>query len=185
FAPTQDVTFYRELSMAGRDFSMTAWKGIVAYELLTKCLHETRPYEREAGDARQLYKIYKEKIYQALCRDGKGNMEDLLMAMRNDFSSLPRHGGQRPLIGVVGEIFVRTHKFSNEDLVRKIEELGGEVWLAPVEEWLYYVNTISFRKALIKRRWSDMMNISLKRYFQKRIEHRYGRCFSGFLKTLE
>ncbi len=30
-----------------------------------------------------------------------------------------------------------------------------------------------------------MMNISLKRYFQKRIEHRYARCFSGFLKTLE
>ena len=185
FAPTQDVTFYRELSMAGRDFSMTAWKGIIAFELLTKCLHETRPYEREAGDAQQLYKAYREKIYLALCRDGKGNMEDLLMAMRNDFSSLPRHKGQRPLIGVVGEIFVRSHKFSNEDLVLKIEELGGEVWLAPVEEWLYYVNTISFRKALIKKRWSDMMNISLKRYFQKRIEHRYGRCFTGFLKTLE
>ncbi len=185
FAPTQDVTFYRELSIAGRDFSMTAWKGVIAYELLTKCLHETRPYELEAGSAQQLYKTYKEKIYLALCRDGKGNMEDLLTAMRNDFSSLPRHGGKRPLIGVVGEIFVRTHKFSNEDLVRKIEELGGEVWLAPVEEWLYYVNTISFRKALIKRRWSDMMNISLKRHLQKRIEHRYGRCFSGFLKTLE
>ena len=30
-----------------------------------------------------------------------------------------------------------------------------------------------------------MINISLKRYFQKRIEHRYGRCFNGFLKTLE
>ncbi len=51
FAPTQDVTFYRELSMAGSDFSMTAWRGIVAYELLTKCLHETRPYERETGEA--------------------------------------------------------------------------------------------------------------------------------------
>ncbi len=185
FAPTQDVTFYRELSMAGSDFSMTAWKGIIAYELLTKCLHETRPYEREAGDAQQLYKAYKEKIYLELCRAGKGNMEDLLKTMRNDFISLPRRDEQRPLIGVVGEIFVRSHKFSNEDLVRKIEELGGEVWLAPVEEWLYYVNAISFRKALIKRRWSDMMNISLKRYFQKRIEHRYRRCFSGFLKTLE
>ena len=117
--------------------------------------------------------------------NGKGDMEHLLMAMRDDFKSFPRREEQRPLIGVVGEIFVRSHKFSNENMVRKIEALGGEVWLAPVEEWLYYVNTISFRKALIKKRWSDMMNISLKRYFQKRIEHRYGRCFSGFLKTLE
>ncbi len=185
FAPTQDVTFYRELSIAGSEFSMTAWKGVIAYELLTKCLHETRPYEHEAGDSQQLHEEYKDKIYSALCRSGNGNMADLLRAMRNDFISVPLRNEKRPLIGVIGEIFVRTHKFSNEDLVHKIEELGGEVWLAPVEEWLYYVNTISFRKALIKRRWSDMMNISLKRYFQKRIEHRYGRCFSGFLKTLE
>ncbi len=185
FAPSQDVTFYRELSMAGRDFSMTAWKGIVAYELLIKCLHETRPYEREAGDAGQLYEGYRDKIYRALGQNGNGDMEHLLRAMRADFRSVPRRREQRPLIGVVGEIFVRTHKFSNEDLVRKIESLGGEVWLAPVEEWIYYVNAMTFRKALIKRRWSDMMNISLKRFLQKRIEHRYGRCFRGFLKTLE
>ena len=30
-----------------------------------------------------------------------------------------------------------------------------------------------------------MMNISLKRFFQKRVEHRYGSGFKGFLKTLE
>jgi predicted nucleotide-binding protein (sugar kinase/HSP70/actin superfamily) len=185
FSPTQDVTFYRELSAAGSNFTMTAWKGIVAYELLTKCLHETRPYEREAGDAEQLYRKYSEKIYKALCRNGKGGMEDLLGAMRDDFSSVSRRSEKRPLIGVIGEIFVRSHKFSNEDLVRKIEALGGQAWLAPIEEWIYYVNSMSLRKALIKRCWSDMMNISLKRLFQKRIEHRYGRRFRGFLKTLE
>jgi predicted nucleotide-binding protein (sugar kinase/HSP70/actin superfamily) len=185
FAPTQDVTFYRELRIAGSDFSMTAWKGIVAYALLTKCLHETRPYESEAGEAGQLYKSYREKIYRSLCSNGNGGMEDLLRSMRDNFRSVPRRSEQRPLIGVVGEIFVRSHRFSNEDLVAKIEALGGEVWLAPVEEWLYYVNSMSFKKALIKRRWSDMMNISLKRFFQKRIEHRYGSCFKGFLRTLE
>ncbi|MBF0506374.1 MAG: CoA protein activase [Nitrospirae bacterium] len=188
FAPTQDVTFYRELSVAGSNFSTTAWRGIIAYELLTKCLHETRPYEREAGDADHFYKEYRENIYRTLCANGnsngKGTMEHLLRAMRDDFKSVPCRKEKRPLIGIVGEIFVRSHKFSNEDLVRKIEALGGEVWLAPVEEWIYYVNSVAFRKALIKRRWSDIMNISLKRFFQKRIEHRYGRSFSGFLKTL-
>ncbi|MBF0558285.1 MAG: CoA protein activase [Nitrospirae bacterium] len=185
FAPTQDVTFYRELRMAGGDFSMTAWKGVIAYELLTKCLHETRPYESEAGNTRLLYDDYRKKISLALRRNGKGGMEDLLKAMRSDFGAVRRRAEQRPLIGVVGEIFVRSHKFSNEDLVRKIEDLGGEVWLAPVEEWIYYVNSMSFRKALIKRRWSDMMNISLKRFFQKRVEQKYGVSFKGFLKTLE
>jgi predicted nucleotide-binding protein (sugar kinase/HSP70/actin superfamily) len=185
FAPTQDMSFYHDLSIAGNDFAMAAWKGIVAYELLTKCLHETRPYECETGAAERLYKTYRDKIYRTLCRNGKGGMEELLRAMRDDFGSLPRRREQRPLIGIVGEIFVRSHKFSNEELIRKIEALGGQAWLAPIEEWIYYVNSMSFRKALIKKRWSDIMNISLKGFLQKRIEHRYGRCFKGFLKTLE
>ncbi len=60
--------------------------------------------------------------------------------MRKDFENMPRESGRKPLIGIIGEIFVRSHKFSNEDLVGKVETLGGEVWLAPVEEWIYYVN---------------------------------------------
>lgn len=184
FAPNQDVGFYRDLGIAGSDFSMAAWKGIIAYELLTKCLHETRPYERSAGDAEALYRQYHERISRAL-QSRNGAMERLLRDMRDGFEAIPRRREQRPLIGIIGEIFVRTHQFSNEDLVRKIEALGGEVWLAPIEEWVYYVNTMSLRKALIKRRRSDMMNILLKRFFQKRIEHRYGSAFKGFLKTLK
>lgn len=184
YAPNQDVGFYRDLGVAGGDFSMTAWKGIIGYELLTKCLHETRPYEQSAGDAEALYRRYHERIHHAL-QSRNGAMEHLLKDMRRDFAALPRRQEERPRIGVIGEIFVRTHTFSNEHLVRKIEELGGEAWLAPIEEWIYYVNTMSLRKALIKKRRSDIMNILLKRFFQKRIEHRYGRTFKGFLETLK
>lgn len=184
YAPNQDVQFYRDLGIAGSDFPMVAWKGIIAYELLTKCLHETRPYERTSGDAEEKYRHYHQQVYRCL-QSRNGAMEHLLSTMSSDFRSIPRRNEKRPLIGVIGEIFVRTHRFSNEDLVKKIESLGGEVWLAPIEEWVYYVNTMSLRKALIKKRWSDMMNISLKRYFQKRIEHKFGSPFKGVLKTLD
>jgi predicted nucleotide-binding protein (sugar kinase/HSP70/actin superfamily) len=84
----------------------------------------------------------------------------------------------------VGEIFVRSNKFSNENLVAKIEALGGEVWLAPTEEWLYYVNLMGLRKALIKKDSSAIIDSFLKKFFQKRIEHRYARYFEGYLRTL-
>ncbi|MBZ0157280.1 MAG: acyl-CoA dehydratase activase [Alphaproteobacteria bacterium] len=183
FAPNQDVEFYRDLGIAGSEFSMTAWKGIIAYELLTKCLHETRPYERNTGDAELLYQEYHERIGRAL-REGNGTMAPVLKRMREDFGSLSRREERRPLVGVIGEIFVRSHRFSNEDLVKKIESFGGEVWLAPIEEWVYYVNTMALRKALIKKRRSDMMNIFVKRLLQRRVEHKYGKHFKGFLKTL-
>lgn len=184
FSPNQDARFYADLGIVGRDFSKRSWMGIIAFELLTKCLHETRPYEKSMGDAEGLYGVYRERLCEGL-RTGNGNIKGVVADMSRAFRAVPRRDERRPLIGVVGEIFVRSHKFSNEDLVRKIESLGGEVWLAPVEEWLHYVNAMSMRKALIKRDGSAIMNIFLKSLFQKRVERGYSRYFSGFLKTLE
>lgn len=184
FAPTQDTSFYADLGMVGKDFSLQSWKGIIAYELLTKSLHETRPYECSRGSADQLYDSYAQKLYHALRRTNGNNIDAVLGNMRKDFGHLPREAGKRPLIGIIGEIFVRSHKFSNDNLVRKIEALGGQVWLAPVEEWVYYVNLMGLRKALLKKDKSAIINFLLKRFFQKRIEHRYSRFFRDFLKTL-
>ena len=121
FSPNQDVEFYRQLGVVGRDFSMIAWKGIVAYELLTKCLHETRPYEKSKGDADSLYAVLHERIDHTVA-GGNGHIVSLLAEMKDSFASVPRNNEKRPVIGLVGEIFVRSHKFSYEELVRKIED---------------------------------------------------------------
>jgi predicted nucleotide-binding protein (sugar kinase/HSP70/actin superfamily) len=63
--------------------------------------------------------------------------------------------------------------------------LGGEVWLAPVEEWIYYVNYTGLTKALIKRERFAVINFLLKKFFQKKIEHKLAGNFKGFLKTLK
>jgi len=183
-SPNQDAEFYKDLGIIGKDFTLCAWKGIIAFELLIKCLHETRPYEKEKGSTDFLYRQYLEKIYLSL-RGKNGRLEDVFKGIRRDFENLPRYADKKPLIGIIGEIFVRSNKFSNENLVRKIEALGGEAWLAPVEEWLYYVNQTGLQKALLKKDWSAIMDTALKRIFQKRIEHRYAERFKGFLKTLK
>ncbi len=184
FSPNQDANFYRELGIVGKDFTMRAWMGIVAIELLYKCIHETRPYEKEKGSSDELYQNYLQKIYSSM-RGIDGNVEDILKSMKKDFENLPRYKDRKPLIGVIGEIFVRCHNFSNEDLIKKIEGIGGEVWLAPIEEWIYYVNLMAFEKALLKKDRSAIIGILLKKFFQKRIEHRFARHFEGFLKTLK
>ena len=188
FSPSQDVEFYRDLGIVGKDFALRAWQGIIAVDLLTKCLHETRPYEKEDGSADFIYREYLGKIYLSL-KGTDGKVEVLLKSMRRDFQNLLPGGeaqkNRKPLIGIIGEIFVRSNKFSNEDIVRKIEAHGGEAWLAPVEEWIYYINHTASQKALLKKEWSDIMNTLLKNFFQKRVEHKYAGYFSGFLKTLK
>lgn len=194
FSPNQDTTFYRDLGIVSKDFSAQSWRGIVAYELLIKCLHETRPYEKEKGLSEELYNRYLNILYSSLRGENSSTrtpknlltrIEGVLTKMKEDFRRIPRNKEDRPLIGIVGEIFVRSHKFSNENLIKKIESLGGEVWLAPVEEWIYYVNQMGLRKALIKKDRSAIIEFLLKKFFQKRTEHSYSRYFRGFLKTLK
>jgi predicted CoA-substrate-specific enzyme activase len=185
FSPNQDTTFYKDLGIVGKDFTLQAWKGIIAYELLNKCLHEIRPYEKEKGATDRLYGSYVTKLYQSL-KTGNGHcLEDTVKGIRRDFGNIPRYSDKKPLIGIIGEIFVRSHKFSNENLVAKVEALGGEVWLAPVEEWIYYVNLMGLKKALLKKEKSVIINFFLKTFFQKKIEHRFAKYFRGFLKTLK
>jgi len=183
FSPNQDTTFYSDLGIVGKDYTMHAWKGIIAYELLLKSLHETRPYEKQKGSADELYKTYREKLFGVLKHNSVA-LEKVLQDIRNDFGNLAVQKEEKPLIGVVGEIFVRSHKFSNEDLIRKIEALGGEAWLAPVEEWLYYVNYMGLTKAVVRKDILSALNFILKKHVQKKIEHRLAHHFEGFLKTL-
>jgi predicted nucleotide-binding protein (sugar kinase/HSP70/actin superfamily) len=185
FSPNQDTTFYKDLGIVGKDFTLQAWKGIIAYELLNKCLHEIRPYEKEKGAADRLYLTYATKLYQSLRNSNGCYLEDTLKGIRRDFENLSRNNGRKPLIGIIGEIFVRSHRFSNENLIRKVEAMGGEAWLAPVEEWIYYVNLMGLKKALLKKEKSAIINFFLKTFFQKKIEHRFAKYFRGFLKTLK
>ncbi|MBM4136303.1 MAG: CoA protein activase [Nitrospira sp.] len=184
FCPNQDSSFYHDLGIVGKDFTLHAWKGIIAFELLNKCTNETRPYERYKGSVDEIYNDYLKKVYLTL-RNNNGNLEGILKDIRRDFENLSVDKDKKPLIGIIGEIFVRSHTFSNEDLIRKVEACGGEVWLAPVEEWVYYINLMGLKKALLKKDRSAIINFFLKRFFQKRIEHKCARYFKGFLKTLK
>jgi predicted CoA-substrate-specific enzyme activase len=184
FAPTQDTSFYSDLGIVGRDFTKRAWTGIITYELLNKCLHETRPYEQDKGSADELYGEYRRRLYFSL-RKRNGDLEEILKDMRRDFENLPVNKERKPLIGIIGEIFVRSHRFSNENLLKRVEAFGGEAWLAPIEEWIYYVNLMGLRKAWMKKERSAIMNFLLKKFYQKNIEHRFARYFKGFLKTLK
>jgi predicted CoA-substrate-specific enzyme activase len=183
FSPNQDENFYEHLRIAGKDFAMRSWKGITAIGLLQKCLHQTRPYEKEKNTAARVYAEHLKRAYDSI-RGADGDLNAVLANAKNAFKNIPRQPGKKPLVGIVGEIFVRSNRFSNEDLVRKIEELGGEAYLAPTEEWLYYINFMGLRKVLIKKDWSGMITLLSNRFFQKRIEHKFERHFQGFLKHL-
>jgi predicted nucleotide-binding protein (sugar kinase/HSP70/actin superfamily) len=119
-------------------------------------------------------------------------MMALTREMKNSFAAIPRSKEKKPLIGIIGEIFVRHNRFANEDIVRHVEELGGEVWLAPLEEWVYYINQMALRKAMVRLRncspskkiINDIVKTMFTTYVQKGIDKKFSAPFEGFLKTV-
>ncbi|MCK5139096.1 MAG: CoA protein activase, partial [Thermodesulfovibrionia bacterium] len=192
FSPNQDASLYEELGIIGDEFTRQAWKGIIATELLMKTLHESRPYEINRGEADYLYNGYLLEISK-MVKNQNGAFNELLKEIPSAFAMIPKAHEKKPLIGIIGEIFVRHNAFSNENIVRKIESLGGEVWLAPFEEWMYYVNMMALRKAQVKwknnlfskKNVQDIVRILMTRFFQKKIEHEFSKPFKGYLKTLK
>jgi predicted CoA-substrate-specific enzyme activase len=184
YSPDQDITMYSEVGMVGDDFDRVAWNGVVAIDLLEKKLRETRPYERYAGETDKVYDYYLQKTYETL-RD-RGDLVKVLTEARWTFDDVSLNGyGEKPVVGVVGEIYVRSNRFSNENAVREIEALGGEVWLPPISEWLLYVNYTSKKRALAARRYKNYLQIRLKEYFQHKDEHRLEQVFHGSLRNLK
>ncbi len=138
---------YSSIGQYSMDLVRTAWRAVLCQDILMKALLKTRPYEREKGTADALYFESLEDVGRAVSAMGVSHRERLRLIVaamtkaRDRFRALPAdYDRARPLIGVVGEIFCRHNTFSNFDLIRLVEEQGGECWLAGIGEWVWYVD---------------------------------------------
>ncbi|MBM4322997.1 MAG: CoA activase [Deltaproteobacteria bacterium] len=182
YAPNQDETLYNDLGIMGSQFSRLAWQGIVAVDLLMKKLLETRPYEKEKGRGNQIYAESLNRVCEAI-RTGNDLREVLHRSLESFAKVEVESPGTKPLIGIVGEIYVRLNRFSNEEVVRKIEQFGGEAWMAPMTEWVLYVNTISKKRSLQKKSFSNLLKVFLTDYYQKKDEHHLEKVFKHHLRN--
>lgn len=172
---------YDDFGSHARDMVRQLWRAMVCGDILRKMLLKTRPYETQKGASDAAYEkamALVEKVVETPGLSGSDRMAALVEALttaREIFHTVPaRYIKDRPLIGVVGEIFCRLNTFSNYEAVRKIEAHGGEAWLSDVTEWVWYTNWS--QKALLRRDGrtfsTAMLGAVLKNAVQKRDEHR-------------
>jgi predicted CoA-substrate-specific enzyme activase len=135
---------------AGNRFRMNAWKGIVAIDMLKKLLQEKRPYEINKGQTETLYNFWLQKVIKSVENNGKG-LADTLEQAGEDFSQIPfKNGERRPLIAIVGEVFMRDNPFCSGYIVQKLEDLGAEIIMAPFAEWVVYSSYRYWRDSVWK-----------------------------------
>jgi len=173
-SPNQDGNFYEHFQRFRKDATRLAFNGIAAIDLLLKVLLKIRPYEQQAGAADAAYKRCVDRVIEGI-EAGlmEGDLLETMEACGQDLATVEVDDSlRRPLVSVVGEIYVRSHHFANDEIVRKLESLGLEVNLASFAEWLYYTN---HTRKLMARRWNNyklLVQNQAKDYIQHRIESR-------------
>lgn len=174
-------------------FVRTAWRAVVAADILRKLLLQTRPYETLPGEADRAFRESLDDLCHTLeqsCSDSSCQMRSLtasLLCARARFRAVPaRFDPSRPLVGIVGEIFCRLNNFSNQDLVRRMEAVGAECWLADIAEWIAYTNMEEVRNLRLDGRtysW-EMIKSKLRSRIQHADEHtlrsRFIEDFAGY-----
>ncbi len=132
-SPTGNNTYY-DVEPGLRE---RIWETLVASDILFKMRCRTLPYEVTAGDTAAALERWTSRVETAVER-GSIDWSDLIGRAAEEFLAIPVTRTFRPLVGIVGEIYVRSNEYANNGLIEAIERLGGEAWLAPMTEWIEY-----------------------------------------------
>jgi predicted CoA-substrate-specific enzyme activase len=174
---------YHDLHL-GAGFERLAWKGIVAVDYLEKLLWRTRPYEKSEGVAEEQFNEYLFRI--ADCVRKKEPLDDILKDATSKFRLLiDRDRPRRPLVGINGEIFLRSNKFSNSNLAKECEKAGLEVVISPIGEWLKYITHRNIEDGVRDRDLKRIMAGYIRRYLLNHDEHSVIVNFEALLDTRE
>jgi predicted nucleotide-binding protein (sugar kinase/HSP70/actin superfamily) len=119
-------------------FRQLAWQAVVYSDMIEKALWRIRPYEKIKGTTDRVFEETMKAGVDAVEAGGGLRLIKAAKQAAKAFSKIERIEEKKPLIGIVGEIFVRTHKESNQQLVRHLEQLGCETYTSSVSEWVEY-----------------------------------------------
>ena len=182
YAPDQDASFYSDLGAVGGNLTRLAWWGIVSADLLEKRLREVRPYEKNPGESEKVYWECLHKVCDAI-RQKRLPLEEMAYA-KEAFRRIPAYvAGGRPVIGVVGEIYVRSNRFSNMDLIKKLEALGAEVRMPGISEWIYYTNFVAKRRNWERGNYKDLAKTIVYDVFQKKDDKKLEGILNGDMRS--
>ena len=151
------------------------FKALMVSDILDKLKHKIRPYEKDKGITDRLMQEYVFRVEKAF--EERSDIKSILRQLSADIREIRLYDCQKPLVGVVGEIYVRNSPFSNANLVETIEAAGGEVWVAPIMEWLHYTSGFEKNKNL-----SDWLRSKIANGVVSWLENSYMAIFGNLLK---
>jgi predicted CoA-substrate-specific enzyme activase len=179
----QTHDFSNHIRSFGPDFYRSCWELSLIVDFMQKMVRERRPYEVNKGEVDKVYKTCLKELAEVA--EKKGDYYKKATEIRDRIASVPiDRTEQRPLIGIVGEIYVRSNPFANNFLVRRLEKHGAQAMLPPLQEWLNYIaadrREIAWQEGQVFRFVKEW----LTEFGARWIEGRIARIFHGSIKHM-
>jgi predicted nucleotide-binding protein (sugar kinase/HSP70/actin superfamily) len=164
---------YQGLGKNSTKLRQLVWQGTVATDLLQKLLYEYRPYETNKGQTDELYQQGLAHIKEGVQAGGGKPLIKAMQWIAKQFEQLSVDRSEpRPIIGIIGEIYIRLNNYGNQDIIRKVEAIGGEVRIASMMEWLYYSNWAVKNNARHSHLFLSFISMSIVDFYQQHQEHK-------------
>jgi predicted nucleotide-binding protein (sugar kinase/HSP70/actin superfamily) len=152
------------------DFRKASYIAVVVADILERLLWRIRPYETQAGITDDFIESAMREMESFFETHGAANNFGRILDKLEEITNLGKALidpaiPTKPLIGIVGEIFLRMHVHSNQNLIRILERHGAEVVNSSLAEWVNYItygqlrqNKINFRLNLQQLNFGGLKN---------------------------
>lgn len=141
-----------------------------------------RPYELAPGTTDALVATWQTRL-ETLFEYG-GNRLRALGTMAREFREIETRDERRPKVGIFGDLYVRDNDVMNQDLIRTIEEAGGEAVTTPYSDYVKIIAASHFEKMARRRELANMAKLRLILAAVGRLERRYHREVADFVGPL-
>lgn len=165
-SPAND-TSYEDISAGhGTKFRYNSWKGFVAVDILRKFKQEHRPYELIPGLTDKVYQRGLDAIVKCMENDAKG-LAETLESIGKSFAEIPLTNGKRkPVISVMGEVFMRDNPFCSAFMVDRLEKFGAETLISGFSQFLVYFTIRYLRDSKWKGDYKGILKSKIQDFTQ-------------------
>ncbi|MCG8688246.1 MAG: CoA activase, partial [Desulfobacterales bacterium] len=142
-----------------------------------------RPYEIKKGQTDEAL-VSAASIMGSAFLTG-GSKEKALKEIISIFNRISVKKEKRPKVGVFGDLYVRDNSTMNQDLIRFIEENGGEVVTTPYYQYVQIIANSYFKKWFKEGKYLSLISNKALLAAMKTMEKQYYPYFSPFLKETD
>jgi predicted CoA-substrate-specific enzyme activase len=156
----------------GIDLAMRIWLAIIIADIFSEIYSALLVLGRNQEEALGAYEKACSQVASILSAGTYRQIKQGLAQVARQLSEIELTGtlGEIPQVALLGEIYVRNDRLSRQGLVEKLAQQGIFTKIAPINEWVYYIDYLLARGLLKNSTFLDRWKNKLQTPFKVKIE---------------